>query len=94
MNNKESEIQSKNRINEELQEEFKQSEAKLSALEKKNANLENNLKKTLEEGSQDNHEKQLVEQWMEAKNENEELTDTVNKLARELNQLQKGKGNL
>lgn len=50
LNDKESEIQSTNRINEELQEKFKQSEAKLSVLEKKNANLENNLKKTLEEG--------------------------------------------
>ncbi|WP_264711271.1 coiled-coil domain-containing protein [Wolbachia endosymbiont (group B) of Aporia crataegi] len=94
LKDKESEIQSTNRINEEQQEKLEQSEAKLSALEKKNANLENNLKKILVEGSQDNHEKQLVEQWMEAKNENEELTDTVNQLARELNQLQKEKGNL
>ncbi|WP_341815218.1 hypothetical protein [Wolbachia endosymbiont (group B) of Aricia artaxerxes] len=94
LKDKESEIQSTNRINEELQEKFKQSEAKLSALEKKNANLENNLKKILVEGSQDNHEKQLAEQLMEAKNENEKLTDTANQLARELNQLQKEKGNL
>ncbi|WP_264682637.1 MULTISPECIES: coiled-coil domain-containing protein [unclassified Wolbachia] len=89
LKNKESEIQSTNRINEEQQEKLEQSEAKLSALEKKNANLENNLKKTLEEGSQDNHEKQLAEQLMEAKNENEKLTDTANQLAEELNQLQK-----
>ncbi|WP_264377667.1 hypothetical protein [Wolbachia endosymbiont (group B) of Philonthus cognatus] len=94
LKDKESEIQSTNRINEELQEKFKQSEAKLSALEKKNANLENNLKKILVEGSQDNHEKQLAEELTEARNENEKLTDKVNQLARELNQLQKEKGNL
>ncbi|WP_353281657.1 hypothetical protein [Wolbachia endosymbiont (group B) of Horisme vitalbata] len=94
LNDKKSEIQSINRINEEQQEKLEQSEAKLSTLEKKNTNFENDLKKILVEGSQDNHEKQLVEQWMEAKNENEELTDTVNQLARELNQLQKEKGNL
>lgn len=35
LNDKESEIQSTNRINEELQEKFKQSEAKLSTLEKR-----------------------------------------------------------
>ncbi|CAH2217005.1 hypothetical protein C1A_686 [Wolbachia endosymbiont of Culex quinquefasciatus JHB] len=94
LKDKESEIQSTNRINAELQEKFKQSEAKLSTLEKKNTNFENDLKKILVEGSQDNHEKQFVEQWMEAKNENEKLTDKVNQLAEELNQLQKEKGNL
>ncbi|WP_264685803.1 MULTISPECIES: hypothetical protein [unclassified Wolbachia] len=89
LKDKESEIQSTNRINEEQQEKLEQSEAKLSALEKKNANLENNLKEISVEGSQDNHEKQLAEQLMEAKNENEKLTDTANQLAEELNQLQK-----
>ncbi|WP_395460922.1 hypothetical protein [Wolbachia endosymbiont (group B) of Ablattaria laevigata] len=94
LNDKESEIQSTNRINEELQKKLDQVEIELSKLKEENTELRNYIEKILVEGSQDNHEKQFVEQWMEAKNENEKLTDKVNQLARELNQLQKEKGNL
>ncbi|BET29847.1 MAG: hypothetical protein ABS251_00465 [Wolbachia endosymbiont of Ephestia elutella] len=89
LKDKESEIQSTNRINEELQEKFKQSEAKLSALEKKNANLENNLKKILVEGSQDNHEKLLVEELTEEKGKNNTLAKEMKQLSQEFNALQR-----
>lgn len=94
LKDKENEIQLTNRTNEELQKKLDQGEIELSKLKEENAKLRNDIKKISVEGSQDNHEKQFVEQWMEAKNENEKLTDTVNQLARELNQLQKEKGNL
>ncbi|WP_265025106.1 coiled-coil domain-containing protein [Wolbachia endosymbiont (group B) of Pammene fasciana] len=89
LNDKESEIQSTNRINAELQKKLDQGEIELSKLKEENTELRNYIEKILVEGSQDNHEKQFVEQWMEAKNENEKLTDKVNQLAEELNQLQK-----
>lgn len=89
LNDKESEIQSTNRINEELQEKFKQSEAKLSTLEKKNTNFENDLKKILVEGSQDNHEKQLVEELTEEKGKNNTLAKKMKQLSQEFNELQR-----
>ncbi|QEK89692.1 coiled-coil domain-containing protein [Wolbachia endosymbiont of Chrysomya megacephala] len=89
LKDKESEVRSTNRINEELQEKFKQSEAKLSALEKKNANLENNLKKTLAEGPQDNHEKQLLEELTEEKGKNNTLAKEMKQLSQEFNELQR-----
>ncbi|WP_425384451.1 hypothetical protein [Wolbachia endosymbiont (group B) of Eupithecia inturbata] len=89
LNDKESEIQLTNRINEELQEKFKQSEAKLSTLEKKNTNFENDLKKILVEGSQDNHEKQLVEELTEEKGKNNTLAKKMKQLSQEFNELQR-----
>lgn len=88
LKDKESEIQSTNK---ELQKKLDQGEIKLSKLRAENTKLRNDITEILVEGSKDNHEKQFVEQWMEAKNENEKLTDTANQLAEELNQLQKEK---
>ncbi|WP_341813148.1 hypothetical protein [Wolbachia endosymbiont (group B) of Germaria angustata] len=94
LNDKESEIQSTNRINEEQQEKLEQSKAKLSALEKKNANLENDLKKTLAEGLKDNHEKQLLEELTEEKGKNNTLAKEMKQLSQEFNELKKRNENL
>lgn len=84
-----------NEANKELQRKLKQSEANLTVLKEKNANLENDLKKIVE-GLNDDHKKQLAEQLLERE---EKLTDAISQLneeqlnnqelARELNQLQK-----
>ncbi|WP_410543637.1 V-type ATP synthase subunit I domain-containing protein [Wolbachia endosymbiont of Anopheles demeilloni] len=86
MKNKENEI---NRINEEQQEKLEQSEAKLSALEKKNANLESNPKKIFGEGLKDNHKKQLVEELTEEKEKNNTLAKEIKQLSQEFNALQR-----
>ncbi|AZU37681.1 hypothetical protein BBB02_04090 [Wolbachia endosymbiont of Bemisia tabaci] len=91
LKDKESEIQSTNRINEELHKKSKQSEIELSKLKAENTKLKNDITEILVEGSKDNHEKQLVEELMEARNENKKLTDTASQLTKELNQLQKEK---
>ncbi|MFP3024965.1 MAG: hypothetical protein ACEY3L_01430, partial [Wolbachia sp.] len=62
LKDKESEIQSTNRINAELQKKLDQGEIELSKLKEENTELRNYIKKILVEGSQDNHEKQFVEQ--------------------------------
>nr|WP_259348962.1 hypothetical protein [Wolbachia pipientis] len=49
-----------NEANKELQRKLKQSEANLTVLKEKNANLENDLKKIVE-GLKDDHKKQLAE---------------------------------
>nr|WP_264329319.1 hypothetical protein [Wolbachia endosymbiont (group A) of Andrena hattorfiana] len=56
MKDKEDEVQSVNGINKELQKKLKQSEANLTVPEEKNANLENDLKKIVED-LKDDHEK-------------------------------------
>lgn len=91
LNDKESEIQSTNRINEELQKKLDQVESELSKLKEENTELRNDIKKTLEEGSKDNHEKQLAEQLTEEKEKNNTLAKEMNQLAKELSQLQKDK---
>ncbi|MFP3020723.1 hypothetical protein [Wolbachia endosymbiont (group A) of Pogonocherus hispidulus] len=82
-----------NEANKELQRKLEQSEANLTALEEKNANLENDLKKIVE-GLKDNHEKQLAEQLMETKKENNTLAETASRLSKELNELQREKEDL
>jgi len=91
LNDKESEIQSINRINEELQKKLDQVESELSKLKEENTELRNDIKKTLEEGSKDNHEKQLAEQLTEEKEKNNTLAKKMNQLSQELSQLQKDK---
>ncbi|MBA8766846.1 MULTISPECIES: hypothetical protein [Wolbachia] len=79
-----------NEANKELQRKLKQSEANLTVLKEKNANLENDLKKIVE-GLNDDHKKQLAEQLMETKKENNTLAETANQLSKELNELQREK---
>lgn len=86
LKDKEDEVQSVIRINKELQEKLKQREANLTVLKEKNADLENDLKKI--------HEKQLAEQLMETKKENNTLAETANRLSKELNELQREKEDL
>ena len=59
------------------------------SLEKKNTNFENDLKKILVEGSQDNHEKQLVEELTEEKGKNNTLAKKMKQLSQEFNELQR-----
>ncbi len=82
-----------NEANKELQRKLKQSEANLTVLKEKNANLENDLKKIVE-GLNDDHKKQLAEQLMETKKENNTLAETANQLSKELNELQREKEDL
>ncbi|WP_265043087.1 hypothetical protein [Wolbachia endosymbiont (group A) of Scambus nigricans] len=82
-----------NEANKELQRKLKQSEANLTVLKEKNANLENDLKKIVE-GLNDDHKKQLAEQLMETKKENNTLAETANQLSKELNGLQREKEDL
>ncbi|WP_264702397.1 coiled-coil domain-containing protein [Wolbachia endosymbiont (group A) of Volucella inflata] len=82
-----------NEANKELQRKLKQSEANLTVLKEKNANLENDLKKIVE-GLNDDHKKQLAEQLMETKKENNTLAETANRLSKELNELQRKKEDL
>lgn len=82
-----------NEANKELQRKLKQSEANLTVLKEKNANLENDLKKIVE-GLKDDHKKQLAEQLMETKKENNTLAETASKLSKELNELQREKEDL
>lgn len=93
LKDKEDEVQSVNGINKELQKKLKQSEANLTVLEKKSANLENDLKKIVE-GLKDDHKKQLAEQLMETKKENNTLAETASQLSKELNELQREKEDL
>lgn len=81
LKDKEGEI---NEANKELQRKLKQSEANLTVLKEKNANLENDLKKIVE-GLNDDHKKQLAEQLMETKKENNTLAETASQLSKELN---------
>ncbi|MDG7055190.1 MAG: hypothetical protein LJD31_01380 [Wolbachia endosymbiont of Menacanthus eurysternus] len=67
---------------------MKQIEVRSRALQEENTKLKSDLRSDLEKivkDLKDNYEKQL----MEAKKENETLVDEVNRLAEELNQLQK-----
>ncbi|MFP3032904.1 MAG: hypothetical protein ACEY3M_17930 [Wolbachia sp.] len=82
-----------NEANKELQRKLKQSEANLTVLKEKNANLENDLKKIVE-GLKDDHKKQLAEQLMETKKENNTLAETASQLSEELNELQREKEDL
>ncbi|WP_341815070.1 hypothetical protein [Wolbachia endosymbiont (group A) of Chalcis sispes] len=82
-----------NEANKELQRKLKQSEANLTVLKEKNANLENDLKKIVE-GLNDDHKKQLAEQLMETKKENNTLAETASQLSKELNELQREKEDL
>ncbi|MDX5526866.1 MAG: hypothetical protein O7167_03185, partial [Wolbachia endosymbiont of Andrena nigroaenea] len=82
-----------NEANKELQRKLKQSEANLTVLKEKNANLENDLKKIVE-GLKDDHKKQLAEQLMETKKENNTLAETASQLSKELNELQREKEDL
>ncbi len=82
-----------NEANKELQKKLKQSEANLTVLKEKNANLENDLKKIVE-GLKDDHKKQLAEQLMETKKENNTLAETASQLSKELNELQREKEDL
>lgn len=82
-----------NEANKELQRKLKQSEANLTVLKEKNANLENDLKKIVE-GLNDDHKKQLAEQLMETKKENNTLAETANQLSKKLNELQREKEDL
>ncbi|WP_341820320.1 hypothetical protein [Wolbachia endosymbiont (group A) of Cydia strobilella] len=82
-----------NEANKELQRKLKQSETNLTVLKEKNANLENDLKKIVE-GLNDDHKKQLAEQLMETKKENNTLAETANQLSKELNGLQREKEDL
>ncbi|WP_375341910.1 coiled-coil domain-containing protein [Wolbachia pipientis] len=93
LKDKEDEVQSVNGINKELQKKLKQSEANLTVLEKKSANLENDLKKIVE-GLKDDHKKQLAEQLMETKKKNNTLAETASQLSKELNELQREKEDL
>ncbi len=93
LKDKEDEVQSVIGINKELQEKLKQREANLTVLKEKNADLENDLKKIVEE-LEDNHEKQLAEQLMETKKENNTLAETASQLSKELNELQREKEDL
>lgn len=93
MEDKEDEVQSVNGINKELQKKLKQSENNLTVPEDKNTNLENDLKKIVED-LKDDHEKQLAEQLMETKKENNTLAETANQLSKELNELQREKEDL
>lgn len=94
LKDKESEIQSTNRINEELQKKLDQGEIELSKLRAENTKLRNDITEILVEGSKDNHEKQLAEELTEARNENNTLAETAKRLSKELNELQREKGNL
>lgn len=91
LKDKESEIQSTNK---ELQKKLDQGEIELSKLRAENTKLRNDITEILVEGSKDNHEKQLAEELTEARNENNTLAETAKRLSKELNELQREKGNL
>ncbi|MDR0772754.1 MAG: hypothetical protein LBE46_00210 [Wolbachia pipientis] len=93
LKDKESEIQSTNRANEELQKKLDQGEIELSKLRAENTELRNDVKKIVKD-LKDNHEKQLAEQLMETKKENNTLAETANRLSKELNELQREKEDL
>ncbi|WP_264729985.1 coiled-coil domain-containing protein [Wolbachia endosymbiont (group B) of Episyrphus balteatus] len=89
LKDKESEIQSTNRINAELQKKLDQGEIELSKLKEENTELRNYIEKILVEGSQDNHEKQLVEELTEEKGKNNTLAKKMKQLSQEFNELQR-----
>ncbi|OCA06348.1 hypothetical protein [Wolbachia endosymbiont of Trichogramma pretiosum] len=94
MKDKESEIQSTNRINEELQKKLDQNESEPSKLREENTKLRNDITEILVEGSKDNNEKQLAEELTEARNENNTLAKKMKQLSQEFNALQRKKRRL
>uniref|UniRef100_A0AAU7YMP9 Chromosome partition protein Smc n=1 Tax=Wolbachia endosymbiont of Oeneis ivallda TaxID=3171168 RepID=A0AAU7YMP9_9RICK len=94
LKDKKSEVQSTNRINEELQKKLDQGEIELSKLRAENTKLRNYITKTSAEGLKDNHEKQLLEELTEEKGKNNTLAKEMKQLSQEFNELKKRNENL
>ncbi|MDG7056952.1 MAG: hypothetical protein LKM43_02280 [Wolbachia endosymbiont of Penenirmus auritus] len=96
LKDKESEIQSTDKINEELREKLKQIEVKFGALQEENTKLGSNMEKIVKD-LEDNYKKQLAEKEKKLANAGNLLSEwqlQIKELAEELNQIRKEKENL